>query len=89
MLITTNETINGRLLIHNVSDAGYYILQDGTGIEYAEAYDPADSGRTYKETDHKIETAEPEPEVTPEQEAILSDPKFLEWLKAYQAQAKE
>ena len=30
------------------------LIQDGTGIEYAEAYDPIDSGRTYTETNDKI-----------------------------------
>ena len=48
-------TINGRTLVRTYSDANRMIQQDGTGAIYSEAYDPADSGRTYTETDEKIE----------------------------------
>ncbi|MBQ9050604.1 MAG: hypothetical protein IJ126_08415 [Lachnospiraceae bacterium] len=37
------------------SDKGFKIRQDGTGIIYDEAVDPADSGRTYTETDEPVE----------------------------------
>lgn len=54
-LITTTETIGGRVFTHNRSDVGYMIKQDGTNVLYEDAYDPIDSGRTYKETDKPIE----------------------------------
>lgn len=59
-LITTTKTIDGVEYAYNYSDAGYMIEQDGTGIRYDEALDPVDSGRTYTETDEKIEGANPE-----------------------------
>lgn len=48
-------------LIRTYSDEGMMIKQDGTGILYSEAIDPADKGRTYTETDtpaHDITAAE-------------------------------
>lgn len=56
MLVTESVTFGKREFIHNYSDAGLYIERDG--VEYIEAYDPADSGRTYTETDHLIPTEE-------------------------------
>ena len=49
-------TINGRTFVRTYSDANRMIKQDGTGAVYAEAYDPADSGRTYTETEEEIAT---------------------------------
>lgn len=49
------ELIEGRNLYRTYSDAGYYILQVETGIEYAEAVDVASANYTYVETTHKIE----------------------------------
>lgn len=54
MIQTENITINGRELTRTYSDGGYYIQRDG--IQYAEAIDPAELGRTYTETDEAIET---------------------------------
>ena len=54
MILTENITINGRLLTRTYSDGGYYIQRGG--VRYAEAVDPADSGRTYVETDDLIES---------------------------------
>jgi len=45
-------------LIRTYSDRGMMIRQNGTGIEYCEAVDPADSGRTYMETKTPIPTSE-------------------------------
>ena len=56
MIITENVTIKNREFVKTYSDAGYYIARDG--VEYEEAYDPAGSGRTYTETDHKIQEDE-------------------------------
>lgn len=56
MIITETLTINGRTFVHTYSDSGYMIKQGGTGATYSEAYDPADIGRTYTETDESIES---------------------------------
>lgn len=53
MIQTGNITINDRPLTRTYLDSGYYIQRDG--VQYAEAIDPADSGRTYTETDALIE----------------------------------
>lgn len=47
MLYTERVTIRGREFDHTWSDA-FTIMRDG--VEYDEAYDPADSGREYVET---------------------------------------
>ena len=54
MIKTENITINDRMLNRTYSDRGYYIQRDG--VRYAEAIDPAGSGRTYTETDDLIES---------------------------------
>ena len=53
MIQTENIIINGRQLTRTYSDSGHYIQRDG--VRYTEAIDPADSGRTYTETDVPIE----------------------------------
>ena len=45
----------GDNLIRTYSDQGVKIRQNGTGIIYCEAIDPAGSGRTYTETDEPVE----------------------------------
>ena len=62
MIKTEAITINGRTLVRTYSDANMMIKQDGTGAVYAEAYDPAGSGRTYTETEESIETDIPDTE---------------------------
>ena len=52
MIQTENIIINGRQMTRTYSDSGHYIQRDG--VQYAEAIDPADSGRTYTETDVPI-----------------------------------
>lgn len=42
-------------LIKTYSDAGKYIIQDGTGAKYTEAIDPISMVRTYTESDEDIE----------------------------------
>ena len=44
--------------IHTYSDAGFYILQKDSGIEYADAMDLKEYAHEYEETDHKIEEVE-------------------------------
>ena len=47
MIQTENLTINDRLFTRTWSDANRYVVRDG--IEYSEAIDPAEFGRTYTE----------------------------------------
>lgn len=47
MIIVENITLNGKELTYTYSDANRYIVRDG--IEYCEAYDPAELDRTYTE----------------------------------------
>ena len=56
MIKVETVTINGRTFVRTYSDAKRMIKQDGTGAVYSEAYDPADSGRTYAETEEEIAT---------------------------------
>lgn len=58
MIITEKVTINGTEFVHNCSDGGYCIERDG--VQYSDAIDPVDSGRTYTETDVLIEQTEQE-----------------------------
>ena len=44
------------VLNRTYSDAGFYILQNETGIKYSEAVDVEDAPYTYSETDELIET---------------------------------
>lgn len=46
---------DGVVLNRTYSDAGYYILQNETGIEYSEAVDVEGAPYTYSETDRMIE----------------------------------
>lgn len=61
MLFTENVTINGREFTHTWSDI-YTIEREG--VEYDEAYDPAEFGRVYVETNNLKE-----PEATDEEYA--------------------
>ena len=54
MIKTENITINNTDFDRTYSDAGFYVERDS--VKYSEAVDPKDSGRTYTETDEKIET---------------------------------
>lgn len=53
MIVTETVTINGKQYLHTYSDDGKTILRDG--IEYDDAYDPIETGRTYTETANFIE----------------------------------
>ena len=48
------EKINDRLVRH-YSDKGLYLLQNETGVEYAEAVDVVPCRYTYSETEKEIE----------------------------------
>lgn len=47
MIVQEHFDVNGRDFIRTVSDAGRYVVRDG--VEYSEACDPAEFGRTYTE----------------------------------------
>ena len=49
---------DGVVLNRAYSDAGLYIIQNETGIEYSEAVDVEGASYTYSETDKVIETDE-------------------------------
>lgn len=49
MIKTEKLTIKGWAFVRTYSDSGYMIERDG--VLYSEAYDPAEFGRTYTETD--------------------------------------
>ena len=53
MIKTENVTINDMKFTHTYSDSGFYIERDG--LKYSDAMDPIDSGRTYVETDEKMD----------------------------------
>lgn len=54
MIITETVEINAKQFTRTYSNAGFYIQRDG--VNYAEAIDPENSGRTYTETDVPVET---------------------------------
>lgn len=54
MIITETVTINDKTFTHNYSSTGMNIERDG--IQYDEAYDPIETGRTYTETDIPAES---------------------------------
>lgn len=56
MIKTETMTINGKEFVKTYSDQGYMVERDG--VRYGEAIDPAELGRTYKETDETIEVYE-------------------------------
>lgn len=62
MLITEHYKTreDGVVLNRTYSDAGVYILQNETGIEYIEAVDVEGAPYTYSETDKLIEVPEAE-----------------------------
>ena len=53
MIKTENLTINNRAFVRTYSDSGFMIERDG--VQYSEAIDPIELGRTYTETDDPIE----------------------------------
>lgn len=54
MIRTENITINGKEFIRTYSDNGFKVERDG--VQYDEAIDPIETGRTYTETDVKSES---------------------------------
>lgn len=58
MILTESLTINNKQFTKTYSDAGFMIERDG--VQYSEAIDPSELGRTYTETDIPAES-EPTP----------------------------
>ena len=46
-IVQEHFDVNGRDFVRTTSDAGRYVVRDG--VEYSEACDPAEFGRTYTE----------------------------------------
>ncbi len=55
---------DGVVLNRTYSDAGFFILQNETGIKYSEAVDVEDAPYTYTETDELIPVEDEDPERT-------------------------
>ena len=53
MIISEQITINDRQFIKTYSDSGFMVERDG--VQYSEAIDPTEFGRTYTETDIPVE----------------------------------
>lgn len=60
MIVKENIEILGRAFTKQYSDSGFYIERDG--VQYSEAIDPSEFGRTYTETDIPVEAELIEPE---------------------------
>ena len=60
MIITEQLTINEKSFTKTVSDNGFYIERNS--VQYSEAIDPSELGRTYTETDIPVEAELIEPE---------------------------
>ena len=64
-------TIGGRAFVRTYSNAGRYVVSDETGVEYTEAYDPAERGRTYHEGEViPVEPGEDEATIEDYQDAL-------------------
>lgn len=66
MIKTEQLTINNKQFTKTYSDAGFMVERDG--VQYSEAIDPSEFGRTYTETDIPVEA-----EATPETDLTVSD----------------
>ena len=71
MIITEQLTINEKSFTKTVSDNGFYIERDG--VQYSEAIDPSEFGRTYTETDISVEAEKQSPEPKAETDLTVSD----------------
>ena len=60
MIKTEQLTINEKQFTKTYSDADFMIERDG--VQYSEAIDPSELGRTYTETDIPVEAELIEPE---------------------------
>lgn len=65
------EFLNNGTLIKHYSDAGYMLLQNETGMKYADPIDIVPCQYTYSETDELIEESEDMSEI--EEKALAYD----------------
>jgi hypothetical protein len=62
MIVT--EYLNGETLIRHYSDKGVLLLQNETGVKYADPIDVVPCRYTYTETDEPIESTDESDEAT-------------------------
>lgn len=60
MILTESLTINNKQFTKTYSSSGFMVERDG--VQYSEAIDPSEFGRTYTETDIPVEAELIEPE---------------------------
>ena len=68
MIVQEHFTINGREFIRTYSDAGRYVVGGSQEVQYSEANDPAEFGRTYVEGE--LMPPEEQPDRTEEEQAL-------------------
>lgn len=73
MIKTEQLTINDKQFTKSYSDSGYMIERDG--VQYSEAIDPTELGRTYTETDIPIDI-----ESAPIDEEVVQKAKAFDYL---------
>ena len=61
-LVQETVTVDGAQFLHTFSDDEHYILQEDTGIQYIEAFDPIDNplNHSYVEDDELIPSGDDE-----------------------------
>lgn len=60
MILTESLTINNKQFTKTYSSSGFMVERDG--VQYSEAIDPSEFGRTYTETDIPVEAELIDPE---------------------------
>ena len=78
MIKTEQLTINNKQFTKTYSDAGFMVERDG--VQYSEAIDPSEFGRTYTETDIPIEPVETTDKTEQKAETDLTVSDTLEML---------
>lgn len=66
MILTESLTINNKQFTKTYSSSGFMVERDG--VQYSEAIDPSELGKTYTETDIPVEA-----EATTETDLTVSD----------------
>lgn len=78
MIVTEQLIINDKQFTKTYSDQNMMIERDG--VQYSEAIDPTEFGRTYTETDIPIEPVDPTAEAEKKAETDLTVSDTLEML---------
>ena len=71
MILTESLTINNKQFTKTYSSSGFMVERDG--VQYSEAIDPSEFGRTYTETDISVEAEKQSPEPKAETDLTVSD----------------